>query len=123
MNVDYGKTNNDAVDFEIQRHVYSYNEFENQYVRANRRDNNKQNLKEKILDLLKFYKLFSIIDMFVTYDFKKMFLKDFISGLTVGIMHIPQGLAYGSLTSLTPIYGLYTSFFPGNFPLMILIIY
>jgi len=32
--------------------------------------------------------------------------------LTVGIMHIPQGMAYSLLASLPPIYGLYTSFFP-----------
>ncbi|RUS81144.1 hypothetical protein EGW08_011085 [Elysia chlorotica] len=37
---------------------------------------------------------------------------DVIAGLTVGIMHIPQGMAYALLTQLPPVYGLYTSFFP-----------
>ncbi|CAL1537496.1 unnamed protein product [Lymnaea stagnalis] len=37
---------------------------------------------------------------------------DIIAGLTVGIMHIPQGMAYALLTQLPPVYGLYTSFFP-----------
>ncbi|XP_059150596.1 prestin-like [Physella acuta] len=37
---------------------------------------------------------------------------DVIAGLTVGIMHIPQGMAYALLTTLPPVYGLYTSFFP-----------
>ena len=36
---------------------------------------------------------------------------DVISGLTVGIMQIPQGMAYTLLASLPPICGLYTSFF------------
>ncbi|KAI8771844.1 prestin [Biomphalaria glabrata] len=37
---------------------------------------------------------------------------DIIAGLTIGIMHIPQGMAYALLTQLPPVYGLYTSFFP-----------
>ncbi|XP_061684705.1 solute carrier family 26 member 10 isoform X2 [Syngnathoides biaculeatus] len=46
------------------------------------------------------------------YRFKKCFLGDTIAGLTVGILHIPQGMAFALLTSVAPIFGLYTSFFP-----------
>ncbi|XP_055881917.1 prestin-like isoform X4 [Biomphalaria glabrata] len=46
------------------------------------------------------------------YNIKKDFLPDIIAGLTVGIMHIPQGMAYGLLSTLQPVYGLYVSFFP-----------
>jgi sulfate permease, SulP family len=32
---------------------------------------------------------------------------DMVAGITVGIMLVPQGLAYALLSSLPPIYGLY----------------
>ncbi|XP_036389917.1 solute carrier family 26 member 10 isoform X3 [Megalops cyprinoides] len=46
------------------------------------------------------------------YRLKKWILGDTIAGITVGILHIPQGMAFALLTSVAPIYGLYTSFFP-----------
>ncbi|XP_048873885.1 solute carrier family 26 member 10 [Brienomyrus brachyistius] len=46
------------------------------------------------------------------YRLRKWILGDTIAGLTVGILHIPQGMAFALLTSVAPIYGLYTSFFP-----------
>ena len=39
--------------------------------------------------------------------------RDFIAGLTVGLMVIPQGLAYASIAELPPQYGLYSSFMGG----------
>jgi hypothetical protein len=46
------------------------------------------------------------------YRVKEYLLADVLAGLTVGIMHIPQGMAYALLATLPPIYGLYTSFYP-----------
>ncbi|KAK7916190.1 hypothetical protein WMY93_011951 [Mugilogobius chulae] len=46
------------------------------------------------------------------YRLKKWILGDTVAGLTVGILHIPQGMAFALLTSVAPIFGLYTSFFP-----------
>jgi MFS superfamily sulfate permease-like transporter len=37
---------------------------------------------------------------------------DLLAGFNVAIMHIPQGMAYSLLCTLSPIYGLYTSFYP-----------
>lgn len=45
--------------------------------------------------------------------YKKEFLKgDLSAGLTVGVMLIPQGMAYSMLAGLPPIYGLYASIVP-----------
>lgn len=35
-----------------------------------------------------------------------------VTGLTAGIMVVPQGMAYATLAGLDPIYGLYSCFFP-----------
>ena len=53
-----------------------------------------------------------IVDWLPNYKPKKYFVPDLMTGFTVGIMNIPQGLAYALLATLNPIYGLYVSFFP-----------
>lgn len=46
-------------------------------------------------------------------NYKKAWLKEDVSaGLTVGIMLIPQGIAYAMIAGLPPIYGLYTAMIP-----------
>ena len=54
---------------------------------------------------------FPILDWLLNY--KKEWLKgDLNAGLTVGIMLIPQGIAYAMIAGLPPIYGLYTAMIP-----------
>ncbi len=43
---------------------------------------------------------------------KQDFLKDIIAGLMVGIVLIPQGMAYAMIAGLPPVYGLYAALFP-----------
>lgn len=43
---------------------------------------------------------------------KKEWLGDLQAGLTVGVMLVPQGMAYGLLAGLPPIYGLYAGIMP-----------
>ena len=43
---------------------------------------------------------------------KEQFKGDLSAGLTVGVMLIPQGMAYAMIAGLPPIYGLYASTVP-----------
>ncbi|XP_078483342.1 prestin [Ciona intestinalis] len=46
------------------------------------------------------------------YKLRAWIVPDIISGITVGVMQIPQGMSYALLAGQHPIYGLYTAFFP-----------
>jgi len=55
--------------------------------------------------------IFPILDWFSNYN--KAWLKgDIAAGLTVGVMLIPQGMAYASIAGLPAVYGLYASLVP-----------
>ncbi|KAE9418039.1 hypothetical protein Angca_008214 [Angiostrongylus cantonensis] len=56
-----------------------------------------------------------ILDWLPHYAFKEDLMPDIIGGLTTGIMHVPQGIAYSTLAGVDPVYGLYASCFPAFF--------
>ncbi|XP_078597079.1 prestin-like isoform X1 [Branchiostoma floridae x Branchiostoma japonicum] len=53
-----------------------------------------------------------ILSWLPKYEVRENIVSDLIAGVTVGIMHIPQGMSYALLATLPPIYGLYSAFFP-----------
>jgi len=57
-------------------------------------------------------KTIPILEWLPKYNIKQNFKADVIGGVTVGIVLIPQGIAYAIIAGLPPIYGLYSALLP-----------
>uniref|UniRef100_A0A8D8M1I0 Sulfate transporter n=1 Tax=Cacopsylla melanoneura TaxID=428564 RepID=A0A8D8M1I0_9HEMI len=56
--------------------------------------------------------LFPILDWLPKYKWKTDLSQDVIAGITIAVVHIPQGMAYAILAAVPPIVGIYMAFFP-----------
>ena len=84
-------------------------------------DEEKETFKQKLMKKCqctrqKAWKMFSayfpLIKVLRYYNLREYLPIDIISGITIGILHIPQALAFGLLTSVKVENGLYTSVWP-----------
>ncbi|XP_075000899.1 prestin isoform X2 [Calonectris borealis] len=86
-----------------------------------RRERTPQTLRQKIAHSCRcsskkakshLYSFLPILKWLPRYPVKEYLLGDIISGISTGVMQLPQGLAYALLAAVPPVYGLYSSFYP-----------
>lgn len=112
----------DISSISIERPVYTLKDFDQVYNKVCKDDESLlKTTKDKLLSCCSFspecvkdklIKKFPIIPAMKNYNIKENIFGDIVAGLTVGVMHTPMGLAFGLLTLLPPVYGLYASFWP-----------
>jgi MFS superfamily sulfate permease-like transporter len=69
--------------------------------------------KDQLVDGI--IRLIPILGWLPKYKLGQYLHSDVITGLTVGIMVVPQGMAYATLAKVPPVYGLYSCFFSAFF--------
>ncbi|XP_033126169.1 solute carrier family 26 member 6-like isoform X2 [Anneissia japonica] len=101
----------------IQRTAFTVQSFEEQYRSNYVHSTNYEKQKVRIgiskLSLVNFmYQLLPILKWLPAYKLRDYAAGDLMAGLTVGIVCVPQGMAFSLNANLAPVYGLYVSLFP-----------
>lgn len=107
---------------EISRPVYTQQEFQDEFLQDDTEEqtiaqqtrtwlaNNLQctgsQLRDKALSFL------PCIDVIRNYKWRQDILGDLVAGMCVAVIHIPQSMGFAIITSVPPVYGLYSSLFP-----------
>uniref|UniRef100_A0A2M3Z5P6 Putative sulfate/bicarbonate/oxalate exchanger sat-1 n=1 Tax=Anopheles braziliensis TaxID=58242 RepID=A0A2M3Z5P6_9DIPT len=56
--------------------------------------------------------VFPLLTWLPEYSWSRDLVRDLVSGCTVAVMHIPQGIGYALLANVPPVVGIYMAFFP-----------
>uniref|UniRef100_A0A8C5SFQ6 Solute carrier family 26 member 5 n=1 Tax=Laticauda laticaudata TaxID=8630 RepID=A0A8C5SFQ6_LATLA len=104
--------------YHVERQVYNQGILHEQ---LHMKDKTSRSLHQKIAHALRcsskkaksvLYSFFPILTWLPQYPVKEYLMGDLISGISTGVMQLPQGLAYASLAAVPPVFGLYSSFYP-----------
>ncbi|XP_037616093.1 prestin [Sebastes umbrosus] len=104
--------------YRIERPVYDEALIRSQLL--NRRENS-TTLRQRLANRLRCssqkakaaaFTFLPILTWLPSYPVKQYLFSDVVSGLSTGVVQLPQGLAYAMLAAVPPVYGLYSSFYP-----------
>ncbi|KAM6304225.1 prestin isoform 5-T5 [Podargus strigoides] len=104
--------------YRVERPIYNQELLQGQ---LHRRERTPQALRQKIAHSCRcsskktkshLYSFLPILKWLPRYPVKEYLLGDIISGISTGVMQLPQGLAYALLAAVPPVFGLYSSFYP-----------
>ncbi|KAM6146411.1 LOW QUALITY PROTEIN: prestin [Phoenicopterus ruber ruber] len=102
----------------VERPIYNQELLQGQ---LHRREREPQTLRQKIAYSCRcsskkakshLYSFLPILKWLPCYPVKEYLLGDIISGISTGVMQLPQGLAYACWQLFPPVFGLYSSFYP-----------
>ncbi|CAG9821141.1 unnamed protein product [Phaedon cochleariae] len=100
---------------QIERPVYQIEDLNRDHLYEKPYSTLKQKLKKTCGSIKPFSFLkqtIPVLSWLPEYNWKRSIFGDAVSGFTVAIMHIPQGMAYGLLGGVPPVVGIYMAFFP-----------
>ncbi|KAM6290912.1 prestin isoform 3-T6 [Porphyrio hochstetteri] len=102
----------------VERPIYNQELLQGQ---LHRRERTPQTLRQRIAHSCRcsskkakshLYGFLPILKWLPRYPVRAYLLGDIISGISTGVMQLPQGLAYALLAAVPPVFGLYSSFYP-----------
>ncbi|CAO1408164.1 unnamed protein product [Diamesa hyperborea] len=103
------------IPYSVTRNVLSQDDLEELSGYDRHKDTPSESIRDSVNGLSFkniLYDFVPVLKWIPEYPVKKNLIGDIISGITVAVMSIPQGLAYGLLAGVAPIVGLYMAFFP-----------
>lgn len=118
------KPDNSTAEFSESNEHLESNAYEYMHVKLKEHAQPKRSTKELISEKAReicrdgpkvvanfFFTLFPVLTWLPRYKIRKYLPGDITSGIIVGIVAIPQSIAYSLLANQDPIYGIYTNFF------------
>uniref|UniRef100_A0A1L8DEN5 Putative sulfate/bicarbonate/oxalate exchanger sat-1 n=2 Tax=Nyssomyia neivai TaxID=330878 RepID=A0A1L8DEN5_9DIPT len=106
---------NESTAVKVSRPIYRLEQINQNFQYEHHKENPWKSTVHKVKQFDIFRTLLSVIPIL---DWGRMYspqndlVPDIISGCTVAVMHIPQGMGYALLANVPPIMGIYTAFFP-----------